>query len=428
MLNGMPPVGRAFTDDLAAWVLEFDPEMTRCVQDEYIFVFIRSPHEYLKMAFIVDDFIISYKSRELLEEFDLHMEKKWTLKKMDGLQGFLNNSYTHNLDFNTVTITMEARLAEMMLEHLPHSMDAKTFPDTPNHPNISKIEECTVAISDEKARMMHRLVAQLIYVVVNNYYNGQFAAFRCGRIVSRPNALYAECAEYALHHLYGTRHIGLTLGGVGPSQLAVSAWRPSEDEKPIDPLLIAHYVDAGMAEGGPSTGGFTVDAGTVTLHAASGTHAATTIGTTDSETYELSRCVATAIGARDLATELGVPQLEPSPIRCDNSGSVRKAASAASDKRSPYMRRRVKFIEEAQARKVHPRHPRPRDGEPRGHPHEASRREALQDPPRRHSQRESCRSSHARSHREGNAVPNLGQLIPPSRSSRYTTSARAFVA
>ena len=90
--------------------------------------------------------------------------------------------------------------------------------------------------------------------------------------------------------------------------------------------------------------------GNVTVHACSGTHHATTLATTDAESYELSRCVATTYGVRDLMTEMGFPQLLPSPINCDNSGSVRKAASAGSDKRSPYLKRRVKFIEEAQAK------------------------------------------------------------------------------
>eukprot|EP00966_Prymnesium_polylepis_P227788 5271293-Prymnesium_polylepis.1 len=36
---------------------------------------------------------------------------------------------------------------------------------------------------------------------------------------------------------------------------------------------------------------------------------------------------------------MGFPQLEPSVLKCDNSGTVAKAASAASDKRSLYMKR-----------------------------------------------------------------------------------------
>ena len=38
----------------------------------------------------------------------------------------------------------------------------------------------------------------------------------------------------------------------------------------------------------------------------------------------------------------------PSSVKCDNDGTVLKSASATSDKRSLYMKRRVSFISEAQ--------------------------------------------------------------------------------
>eukprot|EP00966_Prymnesium_polylepis_P261053 6029983-Prymnesium_polylepis.1 len=49
------------------------------------------------------------------------------------------------------------------------------------------------------------------------------------------------------------------------------------------------------------------------------------------------------------ASELGFPQLAPSVPKYDNSGTVAKAAAAASDKRSLYMKRRITFVQEAQA-------------------------------------------------------------------------------
>jgi hypothetical protein len=47
-------------------------------------------------------------------------------------------------------------------------------------------------------------------------------------------------------------------------------------------------------------------------------------------------------------TEFGFPQRLPTEVKNDNSGTVAKAASDASDKRSLYMKRRVKFVQEAQ--------------------------------------------------------------------------------
>ena len=44
---------------------------------------------------------------------------------------------------------------------------------------------------------------------------------------------------------------------------------------------------------------------------------------------------------------MGHPQLRPSRIECDNSGSVKIAASKLSDKEGLYLKRRKKFIQEA---------------------------------------------------------------------------------
>ena len=62
----------------------------------------------------------------------------------------------------------------------------------------------------------------------------------------------------------------------------------------------------------------------------------------------MSRAVAAALAFRSFMTEFSFPQRLPTEIKNDNSGTVAKAASDASDKRSPYMKRRVRFIQEAQ--------------------------------------------------------------------------------
>ena len=85
-----------------------------------------------------------------------------------------------------------------------------------------------------------------------------------------------------------------------------------------------------------------------TIHAVSGQHHCVTVDVTSAETMELSKCVASNIAFRMYLSELGWPQLVPSAIRCDNMGSVLKAASGNSDKRALYMKRRVKYIQNNQ--------------------------------------------------------------------------------
>ena len=65
------------------------------------------------------------------------------------------------------------------------------------------------------------------------------------------------------------------------------------------------------------------------MHAVSGAHHATTLGATDSKTYEVSRAVATTVAFRSFMTELGFPQLRPAKVKNDNSGTIAKVASDA---------------------------------------------------------------------------------------------------
>ena len=194
--------------------------------------------------------------------------------------------------------------------------------------------------------MAHRLCAQLLYTVVTVYLSGQWVIFYIARYTSKPSKLYWECLLHALRHMYGHRHIGLTLGGVGASQLQTQLHTrsPNDDER----LRTGTHVDAGHAEDGPSTGGHTLDCGETTIHSLTGQHRAVTLGTTDSEMYELSRGVAALMAFKEFMTEFGYPQEMASPAKCDNAGGVFKATAGKSDKRSMYMRRRVKFVQEAE--------------------------------------------------------------------------------
>ena len=208
-----------------------------------------------------------------------------------------------------------------------------------DHPRLAKLNKTDPAISPDRAKQMHRLSAQLMYVVVQVYFHGQYTVFYCARFSSTPTELWAECLLHALRHIYGYMHIGLTLGGT--SGLAVSGSRPSP---PSPTQEVGAHTDAGHAQPGPSIGGYTVEIDGTTTHAVSGAHHATTLGTTDSESYQASQAVAGIVAMREYMTGMGYPQLRPSIILGDNSGTIAKSTDSVSDKRSLYMRRRITFI------------------------------------------------------------------------------------
>ena len=93
-------------------------------------------------------------------------------------------------------------------------------------------------------------------------------------------------------------------------------------------------------------------------------------------------------------TEFGFPQLCPAEVKNDNTGTIAKVASDASDKHSLYMKRRVKFIQECERRSR--RHLRAISREPCRHPHEAGEHEGDRDAARRDPERAALRREPSR--------------------------------
>ena len=339
-LNGMPPVGREFYEDVHGVLTQYDTGFLRSTQDECCWLWQgKEPDTYIKIVSVVDDFLVASKNTDV-SKLVTHLEKRWGIKQLP-VDGWLNNQFYMNASLNTVTITMDQRLMETMMEFLPDELESSKWPPTPDHPHLKllALEPCDDLTQYATS---HRLLAKIIYMVYGVYYNCQYVCFYIGRYQHGPSPLYKECLLHLLRHMYGHRHIGLTLGKAGPLASGGSILTTSEN-------LTTSFTDAGHAESGPSTGGHTIDIDGVTIQAYCRRHRATTLGTTLSETYELSRAVASIVSHRAWMVEMGHPQIRASTIKCDNSGSVKTAASKLSDREGLYIKRRKSFIQEAVA-------------------------------------------------------------------------------
>ena len=209
------------------------------------------------MCLIVDDMLVAVKGRVKIEQFDEHFEPRWALKKPPGIDGWLNNQCYENPELNTITMTMDVRITEIMKEHIPDemSMSSSHYPNQPCHPELTKLELQLgmPALSPALAKSSHRLGCQLMYAVVQIFYSAQFAVFNAARFSSQPCVLYRESLLYALRHIYACRHMGLTLGGRGDAKVVVSGMMRRSSE-----TVVAASTDAGHAQVGPSTGGLGV--------------------------------------------------------------------------------------------------------------------------------------------------------------------------
>ena len=228
---------------------------------------------------------------------------------------------------------MTRRIMELAMEYIPDLLELTDYrwPKSPCSSSLKLIgTHDDVVLPAEEAKVAHSMCAKLIYVVSMMFYSCRYAVFYTARYTSRPTKRYMASLKHIVAFMHANKNEGLTFGGNKGK------------------LLIGATTDAGHAENGPSTGGHTIEADGLTIQANLGQHRAITLNAALAEQYELSRAVANVLDARDYSTEIGVPQVEPSPIFTDSSTAMRTAESSQSDKQSLYMKRRIKFTQWAQ--------------------------------------------------------------------------------
>ena len=171
-------------------------------------------------------------------------------------------------------------------------------------------------------------------------FDALFGAVLVSRCASNPCELYEACVDHIIFYLYGTRSIGLTLGGESTDTCLDAALRlpPSDTvDGSSDYGLLARTVC------------YTIERGPSTLAAVSRQDRKAATSTASGETDAMCQLTATIIAMRGLSTEIGSPMTRASVIGCDNDASVKVAFSAGSVKRDLHTMHKKAFIQETQA-------------------------------------------------------------------------------
>lgn len=356
-LNGMPTAAAGFSAAFDEHVLALRVDGHGFMQSiiyERVFTMRLTNGEYLFIAVIVDDVLVVTKSSgdHLLVALDAHMEAKWPGMKHRDLDGFLNISLTRDLIECTVVFSLRIKVEAIMAEHFSEHMHDAHHPETPYHPQLLDLElepmpeGAPPRKHSVEQRASVRLCMQLLYLVNIARFDAMFPVYHASRYNSfPPMPLHWEALKRVALYLHGSADCDLVLGGNGddPALRSVSC-----------DFVLGASADSGHAEDGPSTGGHTIEFGSsspVVVHASCGRHRITTLGTSDAELYEASKCAATLEAHQLFCQEIGYPQEEAPALRCDNAAVVAIAASGSAFKRSLYMARRARFLQEMQRRR-----------------------------------------------------------------------------
>ena len=222
-------------------------------------------------------------------------------------------------------------------------MQAKRFPPTPYHAELGDLK-LTPRAADVKLTELQKLRlrkgSKVLWLSWQVRFDALFGAVLVSRCASNPCELYEACVDHIIFYLYGTRSIGLTLGGESSDQCLDAALRlPTSDtiDGSSDYGLLARTVC------------YTIERGPSTLAAVSRQDRKAATSTASGETDALCQLTASLIAMRALSTEIGSPMTRASIVGCDNDASVKIAFSAASVKRDLHTQHKTAFIQETQA-------------------------------------------------------------------------------
>ena len=169
---------------------------------------------------------------------------------------------------------------------------------------------------------------------------------------SRPSALHVRCFKHVIFYLLCTPEVGPIFGGKKDCVISDLEWTCVPGELFPDsmrPLQFYSVCDGNHSNIDRSTSGVALMFGGAAILMLAFRQHSISRGPHDSEAFTLSSATACTIPIRGFLTEVGVPQIEPSPIFSDSASAGRVAENFGSLKQSFYIARHVKFLQESES-------------------------------------------------------------------------------
>ena len=187
--------------------------LSRCLFDRNAFVRFEGD-EWLILCVVVDDISGATNSKRLLADFDSHM-KIHPVTGGGEIDWLLNTKFVRDRASRTISLSFEARIEGIMMEHLPDEMRRSKYPPTPFNPQLDHLASASeMSLSPERYKKLHRCLAQLLYVGKQGRFELLYVVHRISVSFHKKSKLLEECILYALLFLFGSRKLCLVLGGI----------------------------------------------------------------------------------------------------------------------------------------------------------------------------------------------------------------------
>ena len=261
----------------------------------------------------VDDMIVAADTQGEIDELWELLKAEWTITVIGDVGTVLGMKVSQDKARRTIWLSQPAYI-DRVLERFPEH--ARRRPRTTPLSSDTNIE----ATGDlAELTPYQELVGCLLWLAGCTRPDIMFAASYLSRALAKPSRHHWDLAQGVLTYLSHTKTVGLRLGGDGELQGWVdSDWAGCRDTRRSTTGWLMEY------RGSPITW-------------SSRRQATVSTSTVEAEYIAVAEAGKEAVWLRNLLGELGLEQRGPTPLHCDNQGSIRLAGQPTTHSRTKHI-------------------------------------------------------------------------------------------
>lgn len=308
----------------------------RCVSDWSVYI-RRTPSSLTISATSVDDLLLASDSKTESDLATSQIKAKFAITDGGDTQWLLGCRIRRWRAQRVLTIDQEQYTVQILSDFNMQNCNAVKTPCP-----TTRLTSAMCPSSDEEKSAVAALpycaiVGKCMYLANCTRPDISFAVRELAKYMSNYGEKHYEAAKHLLRYLQGTRSRGITYGhSPNPypifTAFADSDWAMSEDRK--------------------SVSGFLVECGNGPLAWSSKQQVVVALSSCEAEYLACSHCARQIIWLRSLFEELGFTQEQPTPLYCDNQGTVACTHDPQAHSRMKHIDIRAHFIRDSVNRRL----------------------------------------------------------------------------
>lgn len=290
----------------------------------------------ITLAVYVDDSIVSYDKEEVYKALITELKNKFEISQEGDAKSFLGSLIKYDYEKGILTLTQEKFIEETLVNFdmqnanpISTPMEAKTAFSKEQCPPEEEKDAATV-------KSYQCLVGCLMWLVAVCRPDIAYAVIKLARYGNNPGVVHIQAARRVLRYLGGTKHLGIcyradqtqspiTMLNALPGDKVCVIPRKPDGSIPTNQMFA--YADASNLDDFDScrsTSGMVIFLGGL-IAWLSRLIKVIVLSTTEAEYYALSDTIKTVMYFRDVLSDIGSGQDNPTPIAEDNEGCLHLA-------------------------------------------------------------------------------------------------------